>query len=904
MGNGGSNSETGQEDVESLKRMRERVNWENEVERHEFYRQFCSLVRDWQGRLPNLREIFGREEIDWLLEECVDTGPVEFISFVARTGYRDEPELDDEGQPLLHRNTPVHYVIGSRARDWFSKTRELFKIYDKFNANYTNESGLTHFHAACMSGCDEIVEKFLELGHDPNCLVPVKKHTPLHYSIFLKRNEVSELLLRRGANPNLANYRGQTPLHIMSSSCDDVDLAKMLLEISRDKYPPMPIDALDNNGDTPLMLALRSGNMKIVESLLRSGANPNLAVAAGFTALHYICSRNVDDDTAEVFLKINEDMRQKVKVDAVNERGRTALCDAVLLGTKNKVEALLRRGANPNLAIPEGRLTPLHIIALRAEDDFMDEFFEMCDRYRLRPEVDALDQWNQAPLLLALHYGHRRSVESLLRHGANPSIANCRGSQALHVIGHRRVDDDLAETFLRMIDGTRWTLEVDARDEWGWTPLLHALRYGTMRTVELLLRRGADPNAANKNGSRALHIICRGQGDDDLSEAFFRIIDDIQRTVEIDARGKDGVTPLHDALCHGLPRTAENLLRRGADPNTPDDSGSTALHYISKRVTDDDELAKKFFETCDDIQRTVRLNALDDWGRTPLHWALDYGSRKVVKLLLERGADPTSIDTEGSTPLHVICRGDDDDDDLLDVFFEVCYDEFKMVHVDARDNEGQTPLQTAVANLLPNVVDALLDRHASLSAFSFPVTNRFYSILDESNRDKLSLASGALVVVERLEDRGYDMSRSDVLTIVQLFLKYGLFEESSDLGKYWCDEEEFMSKAMGIMIIPNSLSLFELLFLRPEEAAKLLTYTDYFEIERSSDLDDIPKQYRDLCSRHLCEKMSRGYFQRLALDAFQELTGYRLPILCSEMVIDNLMNEDLLRIYEAGEIHD
>ncbi|CAB0033812.1 unnamed protein product [Trichogramma brassicae] len=723
---------------------------------------------------------------------------------------------------------------------------------------------------------------------------PALQHAP-------KKKRSVRLLLRSGANPNLVNYRGQTPLHLMGFGCDDVDLAKMLLEIGRDKYPPMSIDALDNKGNTPLLLALDSDNMKMVELLLRSGANPNLAVEQGFTPLHFICSHNVDDDKVEVFLKINEDIGQKVRVDAVNERGRTPLYCAVRLGMKKKVEALLRGGANPNLASsPQGHAA-LHIIALRvAEDDFMDEFFEMCGRLGLRLEVDALDHWNHAPLVLALHHGHRRSAESLLRHGANPNIARCRGSRPLHVIGRRGVDDDLAETFFRIIDDTGQTVEVDARDEWGWTPLLHAVKYGKMRTAEVLLRRGADPNAANNNGTRALHVIGRREVDDDLLRTFFRIIDDVQLEVEVDARGKNGVTPLQDALSHGLPRIAEDLLRRGADPNAHDDSGSTSLHYISKRETDDEELAKKFFETCDDVQRTVQLNDRDDLGRTPLHWALIRGNRKVVKCLLERGADPTTIDTGGSTPLHVVCKRDDDDGVLIDVFFEVCYDRFKMVHVDARDSEGQTPLQTAVANLLPNVVDVLLDRHASLSGFSFPVKNRFYRIFDENNRNKLSLASGALVIVERLEKRGYDMSRSDVLTIVQLFAVYGLFEESSDLEKYWCDEEEFMSKAKEIMIIPDSLSLFHLLFLRSEEAAKLLTYTNYFEIERSNNLDNIPEQYRDLCSRHLCEKMSRGYVQRLALDAFQKLTHYRLPILCSEMVIYKLMNEDLLRIYEAG----
>ncbi|CAB0043505.1 unnamed protein product [Trichogramma brassicae] len=48
---------------------------------------------------------------------------------------------------------------------------KLFNIYKNFNVNYTDEAGLTHFHAACMARCKHVIEKFLELGQDPNVRV-------------------------------------------------------------------------------------------------------------------------------------------------------------------------------------------------------------------------------------------------------------------------------------------------------------------------------------------------------------------------------------------------------------------------------------------------------------------------------------------------------------------------------------------------------------------------------------------------------------------------------------------------------------------------------------------------------------------------------------------------------------
>uniref|UniRef100_A0ABD2XCQ8 Uncharacterized protein n=1 Tax=Trichogramma kaykai TaxID=54128 RepID=A0ABD2XCQ8_9HYME len=57
--------------------------------------------------------------------------------------------------------------------------------------------------------------------------------------------------------------------------------------------------------------------------------------------------------------------------------------------------------------------------------------------------------------------------------------------------------------------------------------------------------------------------------------------------------------------------------------------------------------------------------------------------------------------------------------------------------------------------------------------------------------------------------------------------------------------------------------------------------------------------------KHLCEKLSRRFFRRYALDSFLDLTRYQLPILCCEMILDeSLINKDLYHIClaAAGQI--
>ncbi|KAL7296056.1 hypothetical protein TKK_0010610 [Trichogramma kaykai] len=230
-------SKQGKLDV--LKSMREKVNWEIEDERHEFLSQLEPLIKYWNHRLPDLRDVFRKEEIDLLLRDSIDVRKIHgwrghyyegerFIDFVMRCGYKDEPDFDEDGEPLLRRTTAVHRVA-RRKRDFFDDmfvmgselVRRFFKIYDRFDVNYSDEDGLTHFHAACHYGCYEELEKFLELGQDPNCLPRESNASsvdpPLHTAI--KNNkEMFKFLLENGADPTVVNAKGvdRSPRQIRS----------------------------------------------------------------------------------------------------------------------------------------------------------------------------------------------------------------------------------------------------------------------------------------------------------------------------------------------------------------------------------------------------------------------------------------------------------------------------------------------------------------------------------------------------------------------------------------------------------------------------------------------------------------------------------------------------------------
>ncbi|CAB0038847.1 unnamed protein product [Trichogramma brassicae] len=197
-----------QQKFDSLRSIREKVNWNIEEERHVFVGQLNCLFIDWKCQ-------YQAEEIDWLLTESISFRDEEghnrsgelIIKFVANSGYKYQSKIEQDGKPLERRTTALHHVARSGFLNKDIMVRELFKIYNNFEVNYTDSSGLTHFHVACAIGCDDVVEKFLELGQDPNLLVHETGYSALHLALAYDRREVARLLLKSGACGDLSVAR-------------------------------------------------------------------------------------------------------------------------------------------------------------------------------------------------------------------------------------------------------------------------------------------------------------------------------------------------------------------------------------------------------------------------------------------------------------------------------------------------------------------------------------------------------------------------------------------------------------------------------------------------------------------------------------------------------------------------
>ncbi|XP_023313599.1 ankyrin-1-like isoform X2 [Trichogramma pretiosum] len=443
-------------------------------------------------------------------------------------------------------------------------------------------------------------------------------------------------------------------------------------------------------------------------------------------------------------------------------------------------------------------------------------------------------------------------------------------------------------------------------------PLHLALVHRRGGVAELLLKNGADPQLANEAGLTPLHQICIKDDAFGLGELFFRTLEEMPgHEVQIDAQDVNGNTPLHMAATNGYRNLVRLLLRQGANPNTVNGRGTTALHMICLRKDDDDRLLGIFFEECDAMQlrvpnaiTKVQIDARDKNGNTPLILAACHSTEEALRLLLLRGADPNLANKAGSTPLHAICQTKYDSNSLQ-LFFRINRERNQVIRVDARDESGWTPLQWALARQLPDVVEALLDNGADLSRFVFPpdLFDRSTVMMDNAKiQHKLVQASGVLGAVQSLVERGYEMSESDAQRIMKFFVKNDLFENPD---RSWIDTEEFFLEAPKVYV--GRLWLYNLIrFTSASKAYNLVRYTDYWKFAKGDWWNVSCRDEATIrrCTMHLCEKLSRTFLLTWTREPFARMTRrYALPERIREFILERLENKDLciIALSAAGQ---
>ena len=359
-------------------------------------------------------------------------------------------------------------------------------------------------------------------------------------------------------------------------------------------------------------------------------------------------------------------------VNALDGLLNTPLCNTVGTGQMELVQLLVEAGADVNA----GSWSPLYTA--------VDEDNVAIAEYLIAhgADMNGDDYWTV--LMEAFTCSGRKMIELLIAKGADINVKSdsLGGWTALHSAVAKGYKD-IAELLITKgvdVNTGPWTplhvaaqnkrtdiaallirkgADVNAKDGRGETPLYRAIRREDLSMTQLLISNGADLNLKNGNGYTPL---CEA-----ASAANKDILDLIL------AKGEYSDT-IHLAACKGDLNGVKTWIERGADVNRKDEFGFSPLHWAvavnSRDVTDylldkganpnvkDDKYGIPPLMTARDaylserlISKGAEVRFKDPSGRTALHIASALGAKDSVELLIQRGAEINARDKRGATPL-------------------------------------------------------------------------------------------------------------------------------------------------------------------------------------------------------------------------------------------------------------
>ncbi|MDR3301361.1 MAG: ankyrin repeat domain-containing protein [Spirochaetaceae bacterium] len=512
--------------------------------------------------------------------------------------------------------------------------------------------------------------------------------SPLHFAVRERYTGWTDYLLDNGADPNIKNTSGDTPL-IESARIGDIDTLRKLMQHGAN------VDVQDAKGNTAMHIAIPApDHREALEILLANGGNPNIRDERGDSPAHIVIALRRPPDVLEVLLL------NKADVSIHNIKGETPLFTAVDKDCAELIPPLLASGADIFAATNTG-ITPFQRALQKADNAVLQEIIT-------ESAVRQNDSGGNTPLIAAVKLA------------ANPDII-------------RLILDKNAL--------------VNARNQEGDTALHIAIKQNNAATGEMLLARNADIFLQNAKGESPLYLaffspggprewlltgpvftLSDAQGNTILHQAtqwqLDRIIPIIvRRGAKVEAQNALGETPLFMAVRINSAPTIRSLLSAGASLNARDSLGNTVLHVAVRWE------AQSAAEAL--IGAKIDIDAYNLYGNTALHDAVKLGRSTMENLLVQRGAGLEMRDVDGNTPLMTAV--------VMGNFRSADHLARSGADINTRNNNGETPLLLAVENERSDLVALLLDRGAQIHARDADGKSPFIAALQTSQRMVLSL---------------------------------------------------------------------------------------------------------------------------------------------------------------------
>ena len=357
--------------------------------------------------------------------------------------------------PGYRKRTPLHVIAeydNLEACEVFNNSvlvQETFKNKTGFRICAADEDELTPSHLAARKGSyrvlDYIMRNCMLHGYPAEVVLGFldeENSTPLHAAIDGGHLKVVEVLLKHGANPVAANDSQLAPF-LLACSQGRLDMIALIVNYGeshdaincRDSYGQSclhrctqainshlliaylenkgaKVDAVDNKGQTPLMISIITGSAQGVSALINKQATITIKDMEGNNAMHHavLCKRK------KILGLLLQVKKAKQLVTCCNNKGQSPIHLALSMGLSDMVHAMMSiiKQDLKNIKDCDGN-NYLHLAAKGGDWKAISILLEIPECLMLLNEVN---KYGATPMHFAAFGGHVKCIEFLLSHGA------------------------------------------------------------------------------------------------------------------------------------------------------------------------------------------------------------------------------------------------------------------------------------------------------------------------------------------------------------------------------------------------------------------------------------------------------------------------------------------------------
>lgn len=584
----------------------------------------------------------------------------------------------------------------------------------------------------------ETVRKLLDHKLDPNLRIDTNGTSALQHAINAGSMAIAQLLIERGADLSQRDFHENSALDAAALAgswfLDELGVSvapdalakanaraavftaaaegRFVDAIALCNESALSLDAVSPKGRTMLSLAVEQGSVEDVRRLLEAGASADFATRWGVKALAWAKT----ESPIELFELLVEHGARAVGAD-----GKPLLIHSAVWNENEPLLRLLLRTA-PQLS-ELAWTEQLSAAVMKKNVAIVRALHEAGAPLNGHAEIGGDTALHGA----CTAYRSDAVIAYLLANGADPNGVNHQQFTPLHsALQHYAYDDSYYGVIRALVNaGARWdvvdsyartpyecardlskehaqTIVVNIAVEYGasldeltpaqnWATL--AIWYDARRRDEVLafIARGVSVEPPAEIKSTPLLNAAIRNSDVELVRAI------LDRGASATRAEQYGTTPLHHAAEAGSIELCELLIARGADVRAPDDWKSTPLHNATSHTA----LLRWMLDR--------GYDAVTGSVSTPLLFAVGRENVESVRLLLERGADPSAADSYNGAAIFTAIEKRNEA--IVSLLVE------RGARTDVLgQRSGDTPLIAAAKTGNTAMVRALLDRGADVLA--------------------------------------------------------------------------------------------------------------------------------------------------------------------------------------------